>query len=124
MIYYNENGQELERWEFIQKRGCCESCGSIKNLTVHHCLFPDHKIRGKKLKELQYVFNLMVLCSHCHIDKRKYTGYKDRCLFWVIQCQRYGIEKMLEWYRSVPLAGKTRYDLVDVNEIKAKFANQ
>lgn len=114
MEYYLPDNSKIDRNDFILLRGgCCEGCGSTKELTIHHMLIEDLKKKGKKIKELQYVMNLMVLCKHCHVDLRLYKGYDERVKYWWIQCKRYGHDKMVEWIKSVPLLTREKYELLD-----------
>ena len=109
--YYLLDGSEISHDAFLRNQ-VCYGCGTQKDLQVHHCLFDDVKKHRKKIKQLQDVRNLMILCRHCHIDLRLFKGYDDRKEFWYRQCEIYGHEKMLEWLSSVPLIEKERYDLL------------
>ena len=111
-MYYLPDGSEISHNDFIRNK-VCYGCGASKDLTVHHCLFDDVKKRGRKIKELQSVFNLMALCRHCHVELRLFKGYGDRETYWWKQCERYGRDKMIEWVISVPLIEKEKYELLE-----------
>ena len=111
--YYLPDGSKISHNDFIASRGECYACGTPKDLTVHHCLFDDISKRGRKIKELQDVRNLMVLCRRCHVDKRLFKGYPVREAYWWKQCERYGQDKMIEWVISVPLLTRERYELLE-----------
>ena len=113
MANYYHDGSEISRDEFIAANPKCYGCGSIKDLTVHHCLFDDVKKHGKKIKELQDTRNLMTLCRRCHIEQRLYKGYDVRVKFWWVQCKRHGRDKMIEWVRSIDLITREKYELLE-----------
>jgi len=110
-MYYLPDGTQIERAAFLLNQ-VCYGCGTHKDLTVHHCLFDDVKKRGKKIRQLQDVRNLMILCRHCHIDLRLYKGYGVRVKYWHAQCKRYGRDKMVEWVKTVDLITREKYELL------------
>jgi 5-methylcytosine-specific restriction endonuclease McrA len=61
-----ERHENIKKWlllksQIIYEKGCCEICGSIKKLQVHHilprCSNPELNLDKD---------NLMVLCEDCH----------------------------------------------------------
>ena len=113
--YYDKNGICIDHNSVLSERGwMCEGCGTQKDPTIHHMLIPDQKKNKRIIKELQYIFNLMVLCRHCHVDKRDYKGWDLKVIYWYIQVGRYGYDTMLKWFSSVPLITKPRYDLCTI----------
>lgn len=93
----------------------CEWCHKREAEQRHHCLIHDSKrFHG----ELTVKENLMAVCAYCHTGECLLNGYDIRLWFWSIQCERYGIDHMLDWLESLPvkLRYSRRIDFVDVSE--------
>jgi hypothetical protein len=91
--------------ELRQKRkGLCEWCHKREGTERHHCLIHDSK---RFHEELTVEENLMLACSYCHTGVCVLNGYDIRVWFWGRQCERYGIDHMLDWVQGLP--DKLRY---------------
>lgn len=58
-----------KRAELIKKTGCCEWCGSTKNLCIHH----PQKNNSLSQKEYESLKGTIVLCKRCHHIYHKYN---------------------------------------------------
>ena len=122
MKYYFQSGASIERNGFIALRGgFCEGCGGQEELTVHHMLINDKLKRKKKIRQLQHVYNLMILCKHSHVDKRGYKAWDLKVIWWYIQIGRYGYGTMMEWWKSVPLLTKDKYNLCTIDSAATRI---
>lgn len=56
--------------EQVYKRdlGMCQMCGSRRNLHIHHILYRSQWRNGHRM------FNLILLCEHCHREVHKDKG--------------------------------------------------
>jgi hypothetical protein len=109
--------------ELRQKRKTtkCEWCKKREAEQRHHCLIHDSK---RFHEELTVEENLMLACSYCHTGVCVLNGYDIRVWFWGKQCERYGIDHMLDWVDSLP--DKLRYSgrLDFMNECNAMEATK
>jgi len=122
MKYYFQSGSSIERNGLIALRGgFCEGCGGQEELTVHHMLINDKLKKKKKIRELQHVYNLMILCKHCHVDRGGYKAWDLKVIWWYIQCGRYGYDIMMKWWKSVPLLTKDKYNLCTIDSAATRI---
>lgn len=94
-----------EQWkaDLIRKRGYnCEWCKVRTATDLHHALIP--RMKGKI--ELDAEENLMIACHSCHVGKELLDTQEVREYFWGVQCNRYGIDHMIKWMKSLPLKVK------------------
>jgi len=60
--------------------------------------------------ELDDERNLMLVGRKCHTDKGLVNNYFVRMRFWSMQCKRYGVESMRDWYSKVNLKIKENFE--------------
>ena len=93
-----------ETWTQLKKRLVdergpeCERCGE-EATDLHHALIG--RMKGKP--ELNVEENAQLLCKKCHSNV---GGYAERCEFWKVQCERYGVEHIKAWYDGLDLKVK------------------
>ena len=87
----------------FERRGWyCEYCHLRRATQKHHALFG----RMKRYPELDAEENMMIVCPDCHTGKELLDTQEVREWFWKIQCERYGLDHMLAWIKSLPLKVK------------------
>ena len=87
-----------------RKTRLCEWCHKREGVERHHCLIHDTK---RFHEELTVEENLMLAWSYCHTGVCVLNGLDVRLWFWGVQCERYGVDHMLDWLDSLPV--KLRY---------------
>jgi hypothetical protein len=88
---------EQYKADLIEKRGySCEYCHLRRATELHHALIG----RKKGVKELDCEYNFMCVCQECH---PKTDTQEVKTWFWQVQCNRYGVEVMTKWIKSLPL---------------------
>jgi len=83
----------------------CEWCGVHPATERHHCLI--HRRKG--ITALDDDRNIMLVCRTCH-SSGVVNGRPARVKFWKSQCKKYGERNMRDWYDSLPLKIKERFD--------------
>jgi hypothetical protein len=91
---------EVYKADLISGRGYnCEYCKIRRATDLHHALIG----RRKGVKELDREYNYMVVCHECHVETGKLDTQTVKSWFWQVQCNRYGVEVMTKWIKSLPL---------------------
>lgn len=85
---------------------CDCGCGQ-EGHDLHHCFIG----RKKGYPELDDERNL-VLVNHAEHISRAFDNKKWRVKFWKVQCERYGIDEMLDWIRIIPEKMLSRMDWI------------
>ena len=87
----------------LRERGpMCELCHVRPFSDMHHALIH----RDKRFPELDTEENFCLLCQTCHLHNGYVNSYEFKCAFWKIQCQRYSVQRMELWLKSLPLKSK------------------
>lgn len=96
----------LKQRLMFQRGRMCEYCGQRPAIDLNHCLIHDAKRYHKALTVEE---NLELVCTECHQREYVHT-WEHAKQFWVIQCERYGVDHMQAWLADLPLKVKPRYD--------------
>ena len=98
-----------DKRELFDERGFrCEcGCGNFAR-DAHHALIG----RRKRFPELDCPENI-VLVNHDEHLLRKFDNQEWRKKFWLIQVDRYGLERMTAWVNSLPDKLKYRIDFIE-----------
>ena len=98
-----------EKVTLFDERGIlCEcGCGKIAH-DAHHALIG----RRKKYPELDCPENI-ILVNHDEHILRKFDNLQWRRYFWKRQVDRYGLEHMTAWVKSLPSKLRHRLDFMD-----------
>ena len=83
--------------ELFEDSPLCKLCKTRPAVHLHHAVMGRHK---KKQKYLDVKENALEVCNECH---KTADGYDVRLTAWEINCRRYGIEHMQDWYDELPL---------------------
>lgn len=94
-----ERGQYCEWCEYLYRIGEKKADERNQAETRHHCICPD-LIRFHQ--EVTVIENLMGACTDCHTGRCLLDTKEVRDLFWMWQCQRYGVDHMQDWLRGLP----------------------
>ena len=98
---------ELKR-ELFEDSPLCKLCKIRPAIHLHHAVISKGKVRNKKKhKYLDVKENALEVCGTCHPFA---DAYDVRLSAWEINCRRYGIEHMIEWYDELPLRIKDRME--------------
>ena len=90
--------------ELAEYRGYkCENCsGSVwqnGGPERNHCLVPDRK---RYHQQVTIVLNFELVCHKCHQTEECHT-FEHRVAFKRKQEERYGVERVDGWLRSIPM---------------------
>lgn len=77
----------------------CEYCKERQAEQRHHCLVPDRK---RFHEEVTVKENLMAVCAYCHTGICVLDRREVRIWFYDVQCNRYGVDHMEDWLKSLP----------------------
>jgi len=99
-----------KKWNELKKRIWAKSasgnpkCAFCPNpaADLHHAIIS----RMKKKPELDVKFNALPVCKHCHEFA---DGYFTRKRAWEILCEKYGEDKVREWYEGLDLVVKENF---------------
>lgn len=106
-------------WDLRRERGpLCEWCRKREAEQRHHMLIHASK---RFYDVLTVPENIMQACSYCHTGVCVLNGYDMRVWFWGVQCERYGVDHMLDWVERLPYKLKVsrRIDFIDNDEAGA-----
>ena len=97
------NHDEMFKQDLIERRGwMCQWCKIRPATDLHHALIG----RMKGHPELDCEENYMTACAKCHTGDELLDTQEVKIWFWNVQCQRYGLDHMQEWVKSLPLKVK------------------
>ena len=83
----------------------CEVLGCDNPAEEAHHVFYGRK---KGHPELDTDENFQLVCQDCHKYSGKAKAFVNKVLFWQVQCERYGEDRMLTWHNGVNLKVKER----------------
>lgn len=87
-----------------QKNKCSACWRTIPDFHVHHAIYT----RDKRMKELDCVENLILLCPSCHLDNHgRLTSWFRRCVFWSAKID--GGYEMEKWNNDLDMKVKDNF---------------
>ena len=94
---------EVRERVFKDQHGQCARCtrtfASHEDMHAHHAVYSRQKGLEKWLDSEQ---NIILLCSHCHLDDHGLlTSWFRRCTFWKMKVEQ-GYQ-MDEWHNEIPM---------------------
>lgn len=99
--------------DLARKRGYLCDCGcNLRAEDRHHCFVPNLK----RFPQMDVEENIVLVSHWEHTDERKFDNPKWRQYFWIVQCNRYGEEHMIEWLASWPKKLDNRKDFLPVSD--------
>ena len=108
MKYVKQSAWNELKKDLFENRPVCKLCKVKPAVHLHHCIVSKGQARNRKFhKHLNVIENALEVCSDCHVGA---DAYNVRLMAWQIQCQRYGRERINDWYDNLPFKVKEAYE--------------